>query len=247
MPSKSRKQHNFMAAVAHSPGFAKAAGVPQSVGRDFVRADKHCEGGHVMGKTMQSGHNFSSDGRVVNTIRYARGGSTTQFTPPGPPPGVPRGPRAPRATAPGTPGAPRAPRGAPPMPAAAAALPGAARRMAMEGAPGFSKGGQVKGSATKGGYPEFEDKNSPIKHGSTFKKGGRARKFDEGGSTSNADRAFQTREGAIVRVPGSGVTSDADRVFQTREGAIVRVPGSGSTSDADRAFQTRKGAIVRVR
>lgn len=40
MPSKSRKQHNFMAAVAHSPEFAKKAGVPQSVGKDFVEADK---------------------------------------------------------------------------------------------------------------------------------------------------------------------------------------------------------------
>lgn len=40
MPSKSKKQHNFMEAVAHSPKFAKKAGVPQSVGRDFVAADK---------------------------------------------------------------------------------------------------------------------------------------------------------------------------------------------------------------
>lgn len=28
-----------MAAVAHSPSFAKSAGVPQSVGRDFNEAD----------------------------------------------------------------------------------------------------------------------------------------------------------------------------------------------------------------
>jgi hypothetical protein len=40
MPSKSKKQHNFMAAVAHSPEFAKKAGVPMSVGKDFVEADK---------------------------------------------------------------------------------------------------------------------------------------------------------------------------------------------------------------
>ena len=40
MPSKSKKQHNFMAAVAHSPEFAKKAGVPVSVGKDFVAADK---------------------------------------------------------------------------------------------------------------------------------------------------------------------------------------------------------------
>jgi hypothetical protein len=40
MPSTSKKQHNFMAAIAHSPSFAKKAGVPQSVGKDFNEADK---------------------------------------------------------------------------------------------------------------------------------------------------------------------------------------------------------------
>ena len=40
MPSTSKKQHNFMAAIAHSPSFAKKAGVPVSVGKDFVTADK---------------------------------------------------------------------------------------------------------------------------------------------------------------------------------------------------------------
>lgn len=40
MPSTSEKQHDFMEAVAHSPSFAKKAGVSQKVGRDFDRADK---------------------------------------------------------------------------------------------------------------------------------------------------------------------------------------------------------------
>ena len=40
MPSTSKKQHNFMAAVAKNPAFAKKAGVPQSVGQDFLNADK---------------------------------------------------------------------------------------------------------------------------------------------------------------------------------------------------------------
>jgi len=47
MPSKSKKQHNFMEAVAHNPAFAKKAGVPQSVGKDFSTADK--------GKTFKRG------------------------------------------------------------------------------------------------------------------------------------------------------------------------------------------------
>ena len=40
MPSVSKKQHNFMAAVAHSPAFAKKVGIPQSVGKEFNKADK---------------------------------------------------------------------------------------------------------------------------------------------------------------------------------------------------------------
>jgi len=40
MPSKSAKQHRFMQMVAHDPKAAKRLGVPQSVGQDFVAADK---------------------------------------------------------------------------------------------------------------------------------------------------------------------------------------------------------------
>lgn len=50
MPSKSEKQHRFMAAVAHSPAFAKKAGVPVSVGKEFMKADqgrKFKEGGEM--------------------------------------------------------------------------------------------------------------------------------------------------------------------------------------------------------
>lgn len=47
MPSVSKKQHNFMAAIAHSPSFAKKVGVPQSVGQEFTKADK--------GKTFKRG------------------------------------------------------------------------------------------------------------------------------------------------------------------------------------------------
>ena len=48
MPSKSKKQHNLMAAVANNPKFAKQVGIPQSVGKDYVKADegrKFNEGG----------------------------------------------------------------------------------------------------------------------------------------------------------------------------------------------------------
>jgi ribosome assembly protein YihI (activator of Der GTPase) len=40
MPSTSDKQRRFMAAAAHDPKIAKRAGIPQSVAREFNRADK---------------------------------------------------------------------------------------------------------------------------------------------------------------------------------------------------------------
>ena len=40
MPSKSPAQARLMAAAAHDPSFAKKAGIPQSVAKEFNRADK---------------------------------------------------------------------------------------------------------------------------------------------------------------------------------------------------------------
>lgn len=40
MPSVSKKQHNLMAAVAKNPAFAKKVGIKQSVGEEFLQADK---------------------------------------------------------------------------------------------------------------------------------------------------------------------------------------------------------------
>jgi hypothetical protein len=64
MPSTSKKQHNFMEAVAHNPSFAKKAGVPQSVGKDFSAADK--------------GRKFSKGGdmKKMNMGGYEDGGMT---------------------------------------------------------------------------------------------------------------------------------------------------------------------------
>jgi len=58
MPSSSKKQHNFMAAVAHSPAFAKKVGVSQAVGQDFNSADKgrkFSKGGNTMASKMNPG------------------------------------------------------------------------------------------------------------------------------------------------------------------------------------------------
>ena len=54
MPSKSPAQHRIMAMVAHDPAAAKRVGIPQSVGKEFVAADK--------GKKFGSGGRASEQG-----------------------------------------------------------------------------------------------------------------------------------------------------------------------------------------
>jgi hypothetical protein len=63
MPSSSQKQHNFMAAVANNPAFAKKAGISPSVGQDFVSADK--------GKKFSSGSR--ADSQVINRPKTNQG------------------------------------------------------------------------------------------------------------------------------------------------------------------------------
>ena len=52
MPSKSKAQHNLMAAVANNPSFAKKVGISKSVGEEFMKADKgkKFKGGGMMDK-----------------------------------------------------------------------------------------------------------------------------------------------------------------------------------------------------
>lgn len=40
MPTKSKAQHNLMAAVAHSKEWSEKTGIPQSVAREFLEADE---------------------------------------------------------------------------------------------------------------------------------------------------------------------------------------------------------------
>ncbi len=54
MPSQSAKQHRFMEAVAHNPEFAKKANVPQTVGSEFVAADKGKRLADVMRKMQKT-------------------------------------------------------------------------------------------------------------------------------------------------------------------------------------------------
>ena len=88
MPSVSKKQHNFMAAVANNPAFAKKAGVPQSVGKDFNDADKgrkFAKGGDMkhedvkMDKKMMQKAVNKHEGRLHKgepMTKFAKGGVT---------------------------------------------------------------------------------------------------------------------------------------------------------------------------
>lgn len=58
MPSQSGKQHRLMEMVAHDPAAAKRVGVPQSIGKDFVEADKSA-GKHFKGKSKAKPHELA--------------------------------------------------------------------------------------------------------------------------------------------------------------------------------------------
>jgi hypothetical protein len=67
MPATSEKQKKFMDAVAHNPAFAKKAGVPQSVGKEFSEASK----GMKFGKDRSVA--TRADRQVVNRPKTNQG------------------------------------------------------------------------------------------------------------------------------------------------------------------------------
>ena len=78
MPSTSKKQHNFMEAIAHNKAFAKKVGVPQSVGQDFSNADKgkkFSKGGDTMASKMNPGF-MAMMAKKSGTSKMAKGGMT---------------------------------------------------------------------------------------------------------------------------------------------------------------------------
>lgn len=83
MPATSAKQERFMQAVAHSPKFAKKAGVPQSVGKEFTKK----EGGTVKESKAMVGKELAfmkkqgapksmikHEAAEMGVKKYARGG-----------------------------------------------------------------------------------------------------------------------------------------------------------------------------
>ena len=64
MPSVSAKQHRLMAAVASNPAVAKKTKIPQSVGKEFMEADK--------GKKFQGGGMAESKKMVAKEIVFMK-------------------------------------------------------------------------------------------------------------------------------------------------------------------------------
>ena len=90
MPSASKAQHNLMAMVANNPAAAKRTGIPQSVGSEFMKADKgrkFSKGGATMAESMKA-----KELRHASTLRklakeeaaeakeYKRGGVARKVT-----------------------------------------------------------------------------------------------------------------------------------------------------------------------
>ena len=67
MPSTSKKQHNLMAMVANNPAAAKRTGVPQSVGQEYMKADK--------GLKFGKGSGTRSDLQKINRPKTDQGKS----------------------------------------------------------------------------------------------------------------------------------------------------------------------------
>ena len=72
MPSKSKKQARFMAAIANNPEFAKKAGVSQDVGREFADAD---EGRNFAGGGVVPSYFNSKSGKPGTAVKKYREGN----------------------------------------------------------------------------------------------------------------------------------------------------------------------------
>ena len=65
MPSKSLKQKRFMAAAAHNPQFARKAGIPTRVAKEFHDADRGKYGHKPRGKSAAKSREKRLEGKAV--------------------------------------------------------------------------------------------------------------------------------------------------------------------------------------
>jgi hypothetical protein len=82
MPSKSAKQHRLMAAVANNPAFAKKVGISQSVGQEFMKADKRKAKKFQLGGPTEYAESGSAGGTnsFKDAFRAARKAGQDTFT-----------------------------------------------------------------------------------------------------------------------------------------------------------------------
>ena len=82
MPSSSKKQHNFMAAIANNPAFAKKAGIPQAVGEDYMSADKGLKFGKGSTTSRADLQKINKpETRHGNMALFAKGGDMATMNP----------------------------------------------------------------------------------------------------------------------------------------------------------------------
>ena len=75
MPSKSKAQHNLMAMVANNPAAAKRLGIPQSVGKEFMKADKRKMKKYGLGGPTSYSGEDTDEGMKMSTRRGSTGTS----------------------------------------------------------------------------------------------------------------------------------------------------------------------------
>ena len=81
MPSKSKAQHNLMAMVANNPKAAKRVGIPQSVGQEYMKADKgKMKKLRIGGLTSYSGEDDSDMGMKMSTRRGSSDSEPKSFS-----------------------------------------------------------------------------------------------------------------------------------------------------------------------
>lgn len=76
MPATSEKQKKFMDAAAHNPAFAKAAGVPQNVAKDFSDKSKGLKFGKGTGSRVDLQKVNKPETRQGKTELFKKGGDT---------------------------------------------------------------------------------------------------------------------------------------------------------------------------
>jgi len=204
MPSTSKKQHNFMAAIANNPSFAKKVGVSQSVGKDFNAADKgktFATGGINKQKiNKQNTRHGIMDLPVANLSRFAgmkKGGDVMKE------PKDAMMPRRPRGMTP--PVAPQSPKGM---------AKGGMTMVEKDGkmVPDFAADGM--GKMKKGGM-------AGMKHGGMHKM--------PGGKMMKDSAMKKMMGGGMSYAKGGGIESRGKT-----KGTIIRMASGGSVSSASR-------------